>query len=991
MIFDDEGCCRLLTEYLGPEMASEWPSTIIRRIEDVSRRSPEVNALRDGHGMTLTYTQMMDETHKIADSLRNAGVKPGDKVVVFQQPTCLSICSLLAIMRVGAAYMPLDLRSPVSRLQAIVDDCKPAAMLTHKDTARFAALRSIPKTINVSELGDVVATPGQDDSSASEAAVILFTSGSTGTPKGVILTHSGIKNVIEGMTRQYDLGAQTVLQSSSLTFDLSLNQIFIALANGGTLYVVPQSKRGDAVAICKTIVEQDISYTLATPSEYAFWLRFGAEDLRLAARWTWAFSCGEELKQRVKEEFRQLRKDGLRLVNTYGPAEITIQSHATEIDIGDFSTLIPAGHSLPNYGVYILDQNQQPLPAGMSGEICVGGAGVSMGYLNLPQLTGERFLANPFAPAAWKENGWTRMYRTGDRGYLRSDGSLIFQGRMDGDTQIKLRGIRIELGEIETTLVKAARANLDEVVVSLRGEDESTQFLVAHAVFARDSKVAQPDGFLRQVLAEAPLPPYMRPAMMIALERMPLTSHHKTDRKAVGGLPLPEDLADRSNERPLTSVENELVRLWAKVLPHEVTSSVSIRPGTSFFDVGGSSLSLIPLRALINETFNVLFNMNDFADTHTLDKMASRIQMTTISSAIDWDAETSIDDIAVPDLAGNVLPHRRGKGLRVLYTGATGHSAKFILKKLVEDDRIETIYCIGVRERAGYASPRKTSVESDKILIYRGDICQERLGLSEEDYYFLAAHTDAILHCAANRSLWDYYPALRQANMVATKVLIGMAIPRRVPFHFLSSSAVQMFGHPDMDHPPQGSATTAPPTDGSEGYLASKWATEKVLEKVAARDGLPVYFHRPAPVSPNPTVTQEELFAELMRVTRLLRLHVADDSISGHVDLLRLDDLGAKLDAAIVESTSTGTADGERELVRYVHHMSDARVEMGSWRRYFDEHAASSRGEDRALYQTEVAVEWVGKAKLVGFPYMLAAQNFNIAGSSSSVPIVQRR
>lgn len=157
------------------------------------------------------------------------------------------------------------------------------------------------------------------------------------------------------------------------------------------------------------------------------------------------------------------------------------------------------------------------------------------------------------------------------------------------------------------------------------------------------------------------------------------------------------------------------------------------------------------------------------------------------------------------------------------------------------------------------------------------------------------------------------------------------------------------------------------------------------MEKVAERYSLPVYVHRPALVRPDPTVTQEELFAESMRITRVLRLHVADDSISGHIDLLKLDDRGIALDSAIVGSTVDGH---KKPLVRYIHHMSDARIEMGSWRKYFDEHA--SEDEDRKLYQTEVAVEWVGKAKMVGFPYMLAAENFNIAGSSSSVPIVQR-
>ncbi|KAH1709007.1 hypothetical protein KXX40_009607, partial [Aspergillus fumigatus] len=171
------------------------------------------------------------------------------------------------------------------------------------------------------------------------------------------------------------------------------------------------------------------------------------------------------------EEFRSLLKPDLRLINTYGPAEITVHSHAVEIPYKDQTvSQIPVGHTLPNYSVYIVNESHKAVPLGMPGEICIGGAGVSRGYLNLDALTKKHFVRNPCAPAEWEARGWNQLYLTGDRGRFRADGALLFEGRMEGSSQIKLRGLRIELGEIEHAILNAAVPAIDEVVVSVRGQ-----------------------------------------------------------------------------------------------------------------------------------------------------------------------------------------------------------------------------------------------------------------------------------------------------------------------------------------------------------------------------------------------------------------------------------------------------------------------------------------------------------------------------------------
>ncbi|KAL3474076.1 lovastatin nonaketide synthase [Aspergillus californicus] len=968
----------------GPDQQSDWPATLPQRVEEIARAHPASLAVKDGEGSQVTYQEMMNKMNTIANALLDAGVKPGDRVALFQHPTTTTISSLLAIMHIGAVYVPLDLRSPLPRLTSILQDCQPGAIVYHTATESDVpglALDGV-KLINASTLTDSATTIVPSNASADAEAVILYTSGSTGKPKGVILSHPAIRNVVEVLTKQFQLGAEVVLQQSALTFDLSLNQIFVALANGGTLHVVDHAKRGDAVEITKLIKEEGITYTMATPSEYSYWIRFGADHLQAAQKWKLAFSLGEELKPRLAEEFQSINNPDLRLINTYGPAEITVHSHAVEIAYektdGQTAEKIPVGHSLPNYSVYIVDESLKPVPLGMPGEICVGGAGISQGYLNLDALTQERFVSNPFASPDWITKGWNRMYLTGDRGRLRADGALLFDGRMEGSTQIKLRGLRIELGEIEHAILNTGSPIVAEAVVSVRGDPE---FLVAHVVFSRDQTIENHDDYLKHLLNQLPLPQYMIPSTIIPLDRMPLTSHNKIDRKAVATIPLPADLGQAEGLSQLTDLETGLVRVWEKVLSKELQNSATVSPDLSFFHVGGSSLLLIPLQYTIKDTFQASLAMIDFAEAHTVRKMAARIEQTASAQLIDWEAETAVLDVSF-NRSEDFAPRRTGTDLRVLYTGATGHSARFVLQKLVDDDRVSKIYCVAVRSTEQQPGPRELSVASDKIIQFPGNLLDERLGLADEQFDFLAGNVDVIIHSAANRSFWDNYQIMRQSNVLPAHTLIRLAAPRKVPIHFMSSAAIHLFsGKTDEDYP-ETQALHPPPADGKEGYLASKWAAEKVLENASSKYGFTVYIHRPGPVGQVQRVAKETVFAEFMRVAQELRLHIPRDSIKGEIDLLDLSPLSEVLRDLIIGSTQE-----ESGLVRYIHHAADIKLQLSEWDTYVDEHREELNMD---MLETQNATEWIARAKRIGFPYMLSAQNFDLTGGSS-LPITQRR
>ncbi|KAH1492661.1 hypothetical protein KXX52_004018 [Aspergillus fumigatus] len=989
----------------GPDVPSDWPATLPQRVDEVAQAHSDRIAVRDGNGSQVTYQRMIEQIHEIAYALIEAGVKARDRVALLLQPATTTISSLMAIMHLGAVYVPLDLRSPVARLRNILKDCQPRAIIYDATTEEDASLLMQEDTagiilVNPSAISPRLAAKYLPSRASPEAeAVILYTSGSTGTPKGVILTHSAIRNVVEMLTRQFQLGAEVVLQQSALTFDLSLNQIFVALANGGTLRLVEQSKRGDAVEITRLMNEAGITYTMATPSEYSYWIRFGADNLRLAKRWLLAFSLGEELKPRLVEEFRSLLKPDLRLINTYGPAEITVHSHAVEIPYKDQTvSQIPVGHTLPNYSVYIVNESHKAVPLGMPGEICIGGAGVSRGYLNLDALTKKHFVRNPCAPAEWEARGWNQLYLTGDRGRFRADGALLFEGRMEGSSQIKLRGLRIELGEIEHAILNAAVPAIDEVVVSVRGQgNDADEYLVAHAVFSRHRCLGieteeDRQTYLRQLLSRLPLPQYMVPTMIIPIDSMPLTSHNKVDRKAIAALPLPSTEIGPGNQAAaqFTELELKLVRVWETVLSKNPGTILS--PDLSFFHVGGNSLLLIPLQYLIKDTLHAALAMTDFADAHTVRKMAARIEQAASLELIDWEAETAVN---LDSLPSSILSEegvtdsgkRYSTDLRILYTGATGHSAKYVLEKLVKDERVSKVYCVAVR------SPDKLSIVSDKIVQFSGDLLDKRLGLMEEQFDFLANEADVIFHAAANRSFWDNYQVMRRANVLPAHTLVALAARRKVPIHFMSSAAVHLFGRSTDEDSPETPATHPPPADGKDGYLATKWAAEKIFENASSCYGLPIYIHRPAPVRQQRLQTdegrlpKEAVLAEFMRVAQELQLHIPKGSIKGEIDLLDLTRLSGVLSDAVIKSTQEG--EGRSASVRYIHHHADMKLHLDDWESYAEEH--QDKLPPVNMMETHNATEWIARTKRIGFPYMLSAQNFDLSGGSSRLPILQRR
>ncbi|KAI1312189.1 hypothetical protein F5Y03DRAFT_341668, partial [Xylaria venustula] len=631
----------------GQKLVSNWPETLPHRIDQVALENPDKVAVMDSFGKVLTYSDLINRIEAIAEVLRDAGAGPGSRVLVFQKAAADWPCSMLSIMRVGATYVPLDLRNPLPRLAAVAKDCEPLAILADDTTVTDAPELGAGDAlvIDVSALGDSASGPIANCAKSDATAAILYTSGSTGTPKGIIVTHSGLRNEIEGYTKTWNLKAERVLQQSAFTFNHSSDQMYTSLVNGGMVYIVPWSKRGNPLEITEIIQRHSITYTKATPSEYLLWMQYGGDNLRQATEWQTAFLGGENLTTTVTQEFADLGLPNLRVFNSYGPTEISISSTKMEIPYRDRETLeawgrIPCGYPLPNYHKYIVDEKMNPMPVGMPGELCIGGAGVSRGYFKNEELTKKHFLGNPFASPDDIANGWTGLYRTGDICHLNEKGEMVFHNRMAGDSQVKIRGLRIELSDIESNIVSAAGGALNEAVVTLREGDP--EFLVAHVVFAPNQEIDTKNAFLERLLRDLPVPQYMVPVVAITLDKLPLTNHSKVDRKAIQQMPLPKRTHDAAQDSELTETMVQLKSLWQEILGKSIEAlGFEIGPSTNFFLVGGNSLLVIRLQQRIRSAFRIAMPLVELLGANTLAQMARKIEESSAMEPTDWEQETA--------------------------------------------------------------------------------------------------------------------------------------------------------------------------------------------------------------------------------------------------------------------------------------------------------------------------------------------------------------
>ncbi|KAI8623593.1 hypothetical protein F5Y19DRAFT_481509 [Xylariaceae sp. FL1651] len=972
-IFEESKIQNALDLGRGPVYQSrQWGHTVVHRIDEIVKRYPMKTAVVDGDGIAVSYYDIFhDGIIKIAAELEATGVTSGSHVAVLQEPTPNWVSSVLAIWRIGGTYLPLDLGTSWTRLAIMVKDSQPQVVLVDEHTQGHVRRLELNggKVINVSKSkrsGKKIPISALPDA----ASAILYTSGSSGTPKGIVLTHRGIQSWLQPCGLVYNMkpGSEVVLQQSSQGFDMSLMQILTALCFGGSVCLLPRKFRGDAKVISEIIARHNITHTYGTPSEYLSWLRYGDSQGLRRSPWRTALVGGELLATSVLKEFAALNKVDLRFHHMYGTTESTFCATVMELNYKETSAEdanqtagqvnYPAGVALPNYNVYILDEYQQPLPPGFKGEIFIGGGGVAQGYLHNPSLTAETFIPDPFATVEDHARGWKMMQRTGDLGrWSRTEhGLIIIEGRVHGDTMVKLRGLRVDLRDIETAMLRAGAGLLTDVVVSVRRTSpDLPEFLVAHVVFKSDPSQEKDNHSSRvqNIRMNLQLPLSMKPAFIMELDSLPMTASGKLDRRAIDALPL---LDEHINHDKViwTASEKRLKNVWENVL--HITHTLSINPETDFFHIGGTSLLVLGLRDKIKAEFDVELSLVDLFETSTLSTMAGRIDgRAHAPEVIDWERETRLlPSISNAD-SSTLQPIPKSSARVVVVTGGTGYLGKALLQALENDSTIKDIHCLAVRN----ATSRADLKPFTKVTAHEGDLGQVQLGLSQALIDDLFGRVDLVIHNGADTSYLKTYQSMRQSNYQTTRDLIEWCMPRMVPFHYISTAGVGCYA-PGSPLREVSMRSTPPPLVGdSTGYTACKWASEVFLENLVRRHpDWPIYVHRPTLISRDDIPQLDAVHNILGFARKLGAVASAQGLARGVMNVVTLKTVVAGIMKCVLSYNH-----GDAGCVHFVNHAGTLELPLNDMRKWALERTASGDVRFADVEFAEIPLEeWVRRA-----------------------------
>jgi amino acid adenylation domain-containing protein len=576
MLSQDERT-RLLTTWNRTEVAYPADHCIHHLFEQQVRRAPDAVAIVHDT-QSLTYAQLDAQANQLAHHLIRQGVRPGAFVAILFERGIALVVAQLAILKAGAAYVPLDTRAPETRQAWMIDDCAAVAVIAPESSAMSLAAGRLlirmsdasNESVHAPELS--IARCGEDP------AYVMYTSGSTGLPKGVIVPHRGVRRlVIRNGYADFD-ASDRIAFAANPAFDASTMEVWGALANGGCIVTIDTDTLVHAERFAQAMLQYNVTAMFLTTTMFNQYSRVIASTL---ARLKYLM-CGGERND--PEAFWRILDEGgpQQLIHCYGPTESTTFALTCVISL-DYrqSTNLPIGRPIANTRAYVLDVYRQPTPLGAVGELYIGGDGVACGYLNRPELTAERFLPDPFSSTPGAS-----MYRTGDLVRYMPDGRIEFHGR--NDHQVKIRGFRIEPGEVEAYLVK--HPHVHEAAVLMREDSAGDKRLVAYVIPAQglhletDAIVAA----LRTYVSEH-LPDYLAPAAFVCMDNWPVNANGKLDRKA---LPAPdsEAYARRTYEAPQGEVELILAQVWKDLLKID-----NISRHDNFFELGGHSMLMVLL------------------------------------------------------------------------------------------------------------------------------------------------------------------------------------------------------------------------------------------------------------------------------------------------------------------------------------------------------------------------------------------------------------
>ncbi|MFZ5352311.1 MAG: amino acid adenylation domain-containing protein [Bacillota bacterium] len=738
--------------------ARPFPSekTIHELFEEQVVRKPDAIAVIF-EDRQLTYAELNSKSNRLARTLRNNGVNADTIVGIMVNRSLEMIIALLAVLKSGGAYLPIDPDYPYGRIEHMLSDSKAKLLLTMKGLSK-----GIDFTGQIIELDDETSYSAEESNleiinTSKNLAYLIYTSGSTGKPKAVMIEHKAVVNFIMGIADIIDFAqGKTILSVTTISFDIFVLETLLSFAKGLKVIIASELAQRDGKLLLELITKHKVDMLQTTPSRMQLLLN-ESYSLDVLGRLKELMLGGEPLPDKLLQELKSLPSTSI--YNMYGPTETTVWSLVKDMTCSDDITI---GKPIANTQVYILSKDNMLQPIGVPGELCIAGEGLARGYYDRFELNNEKFVDNLY-------DSYKKMYKTGDLVKWLDNGEIVYISRRD--EQVKVRGYRIELGEVESQLLK--HDAISECAVSVRTID-GIKHLCAYLVC--DGSLSVRD--IREHLLKE-MPEYMVPSYFTFIEKMPHTPNGKIDKRA-----LPEPVVGIHNTggyiAPSNEVEKKLTEIWSEVLGVERVST-----GDNFFELGGSSLTVIKvLSALYNYDWDL--KIQDFYKFKTLKEIADKIVISSCEKAKSEVAiskeYSSVDKVDVDA----VITLKRISFGSILLTGVTGFLGIHTLDNLISNTDAN-IYCLirgknqtdvefKLKEQLEfYFKGRYIEQIGNRIFAVVGDVSEPKLGLSDTVYEQLGHNVDAVIHTAALVKHYGEYTDFEAVNVNGTKELIQFA------------------------------------------------------------------------------------------------------------------------------------------------------------------------------------------------------------------------
>jgi amino acid adenylation domain-containing protein/thioester reductase-like protein len=776
-IIDKKEKKKILEENNNNHTRYERDKTVIQLFEKQVERTPNKIAITFEEN-ELTYKQLNEKSNQLANyMIKNFNIQKQDKVAIFVKKSFESVIAIIATIKAGAIFVPIDIEYPNERIDYILQDSGAKIVLTLEEFER--KIKDKCTTLNIDLKNDIYKSKAiknpKNKLMPKDLIYIMYTSGSTGKPKGVMVEHRNVVRLVRN-TNYIDFSkCERILQTGSIVFDACTFEIWGALLNGLSLYIIKKKELLDCNIFEQYLIKNQIDTLWLTAPLFN---QLSEENPYMFKKIKYLLTGGDVLSVRHINMVMEANPN-INIINGYGPTENTTFSCCFRID-KKYKTSIPIGKAIANSTAYVVSKNQKIQPIGIPGELWVGGDGVSKGYLNREDLTNEKFIPNPFGDGI--------IYKTGDLVKLLPSGNIEFIGRLD--KQVKIRGFRVELSEIDNVIKQYP--NITKLFTEVK-EINGNKTLVTY--ITSDRKINIQDIIL---YLQERLPYYMIPQYIMQLDQLPLTINGKVDKAK---LPIPKLQINSKYVGPENEVQEQLCEIWKKLFNAKKISILD-----NFFELGGDSLLAIKLQTEALK-LDININYSDIFEYPTIKGLSERKQDKQLYKVDDnYDYSKINEEIKINNISNieknidSKISDNKQIG-NLLLLGSTGFLGAHILNEYLEQTE-GNIYCLVRRKNnedpeerlrktlSFYFGEKYDEKFNKRIFLIQGDITKEKFGLNEDEYYELSKNIDIVINSAALVKHFGDFDMFKSINVLGTKNIIDFCKKYNKKMYHISTMSV---------------------------------------------------------------------------------------------------------------------------------------------------------------------------------------------------------